>query len=177
MQQDKRLFRTRQLVEEERMPKNLLNRLERSEYKLFEEDPVRNNTARKQAFTGIFNSTSLNQAFMSQKNMDLLQDQIRNRVYQSTGHLIAKQSDTELQIVMRSIYLQYGKNLPYNIKQQITQLNKLVLQETVPHIISGVEQYLSYLQRASSLPMPLQQPTNMSSAGRKTLPSVTTTFY
>ena len=37
MQQDKRLFRTRQLVEEERMPKNLLNRLERSEYKLFED--------------------------------------------------------------------------------------------------------------------------------------------
>ena len=78
---------------------------------------------------------------------------------------------------MRSIYLQYAKNIPDNIKEQLVELNDLVIQECVPKILSQIEQHFYYLFDASTQPVPLSHPENVSSAGRKTLPSVTTTFF
>jgi hypothetical protein len=78
---------------------------------------------------------------------------------------------------MRSIYFQYGKNLPYNIKEQVVDLNNLVVQDCVPKILSQVQQHVHYLFDASTQPIPLSLPTSMSSTGRKQLPSVTTTFF
>jgi hypothetical protein len=77
---------------------------------------------------------------------------------------------------MRSIYFTYGKNLPTNIKGQIEELNNLVLLEVVPKILSAVEGDLRYLFDASTNPMPLAHPENMSNKGQKILPSVTSVF-
>ena len=70
----------------------------------------------------------LNQLFFSHKNLDLIQDMIRYRVYMKSNqkYIIGKQSNVEVQIVMRSIYLQQSTNLPTNIKEQISYLNNLV---------------------------------------------------
>ena len=46
----------------------------------------------------------------------------------------------------------------------------------VPNILSEVQQYLGYLDNVQKLPNPLPLPENLSSAGSKTLRSVTTTF-
>ena len=77
---------------------------------------------------------------------------------------------------MRSIYFTYGKNNPSHIKEQITELNNLVLAEVVPKILSAIEGEIRYLFDASSNPMPLALPQFMSSKGEKILPSVTSTF-
>ena len=64
---------------------------------------------------------TLNTLFFSDKNVIIIQNGIRKKVYDDSGgkHLIDNQSKRELTIIMRSIYLQYGKNLNCNITKQI----------------------------------------------------------
>jgi hypothetical protein len=76
----------------------------------------------------------------------------------------------ELAIIMRTMYLQYAQNLPYDIAGQITELNEKVVNWSAPHILSAVDHYNYYLNDISHLPVPLSQPMNMSSAGTKSLP-------
>lgn len=117
----------------------------------------------------IHGKNPLNMAFFSHQNVNSLQDSIRKAVYdRSNGkHIIGKQSEIELKIIMRSIYLQYSKNLSSEISQQIAILNKLVVNVCVPKIISNVEQYIGYKHDISGLPKPLPRPQNLSSAGTK----------
>ena len=70
----------------------------------------------KQSLTGIQTSTNLNKVFFSKQNIIYLHKMIIKRVSEKSGYKIGKQSDTELQVIMRSIYLQYGKNQICNIK-------------------------------------------------------------
>ena len=96
---------------------------------------------------------------------------IRYQVYIQTNkkHIIGRQSDLQLKIIMRSMYLQYGKNLQNDIKTQVQQLNTMVVKYSVPKIISGVKQYLAYKRDVSTLPVPMDRPKNLSSAGSKVL--------
>jgi hypothetical protein len=73
-------------------------------------------------------------------------------------------------MIMRAIYLQYSKNNPSNIEGQLRELNEMVITWCVPRIMSEIEQYNYYLNDISHLPIPLEQPMNMSSAGTKSLP-------
>ena len=73
-------------------------------------------------------------------------------------------------MIMRAMYLQYGKNNTFNLEGQLHELNDLVVKWSVPRIISEIEQYNYYLNDISHLPIPLEKPLNMSSAGTKSLP-------
>ena len=55
------------------------------------------------------------------------------------------QDQDELQIIMRSIYLENSKNLPNNIPEQVNALNQLVLQYAVPQIYSSLTSYTKYM--------------------------------
>ena len=52
----------------------------------------------------------------------------------------------------------------------LRELNDLVIKWCVPRIMSEIEQYNYYLNDISHLPIPLEQPMNLSSAGTKSLP-------
>jgi len=95
--------------------------------------------------------------YFSAANVDALQEALRYQVWAKTNgeHAIDRQSDTELMIVMRSLYLQYSRNSPYNVKEQVRELNARVLDECVPKIVSELSAYLQYLRDASQLPVPL----------------------
>ncbi len=114
---------------------------------------------------------NLNKAFFSKQNIDLIQKEIIERIYKKTNNKarIGRQSDTELKIVMRSIYLQQSKNLPNNIKKQIYELNEKVLEYCVNAVYVELQQYLGYIRDINSLKQPLDRPTNMSSKGTITL--------
>ena len=131
-----------------------------------------------EALYGIQETTTLNQAFFSRKNMDLIQDNIRYDVYMKTDkkHIIGKQSEVELEVIMRSIYLQHSPNLPNQIKEQIKYLNQLVSNWCVEKIIPEIYQYLGYLKEVEYMPIPIDLPINLSSKGSRSLRSVTTTF-
>ena len=64
---------------------------------------------------------------------------------------------------MRSIYLQYGKNLPSNIKEQVATLDNYVITECVNIIVPNLLQYVGYIRDIRSpIPiMPLAQATTM----------------
>ena len=83
---------------------------------------------------------------------------------------IGPQDVDEIKMIMRAMYLQYAKNNPFNVEGQITELNQLVVKWSAPRIMSEIEQYNYYLNDISHLPVPLQQPMSMSSAGTKSLP-------
>jgi hypothetical protein len=175
---NKRFTRTRQGVEAERQNRVGIE-YDVDPYPLYQEDTLKPTTIRKQAFGHqAAECNLLNQLFLSPENIENLQQRIRYEVYKSSNrqHIIGRQSDRELVIIMRSIYFTYGKNLPTNIKGQIEELNNLVLLEVVPKILSAVEGDLRYLFDASTNPMPLAHPENMSNKGQKILPSVTSVF-
>ena len=125
-------------------------------------------------------ATPLSNAYFSQTNINNLQMMIKQEVFQRcerdtdpilTNHKpvhIANQDETPLKIIMRSIYLQYAKNSPVNIEEQVNQLNKLVLGECVPDIITNLKQYLGYVADIQRLPNPLDHPSYVSSKGEKT---------
>jgi len=96
--------------------------------------------------------------YFSSANVDALQEAIRYQVWAKTDgeHVIDRQSDTELMIVMRSLYLQYSRNSPYNVREQVRELNARVLDECLPKIVSELSAYLQYLRDASQLPVPLE---------------------
>ena len=84
------------------------------------------NNFQVESLYGIQETNQLNHLFFSKANMDLIQNQIRYTVYIKSDKkfIIDRQSDIELQIIMRSIYLQHSPNLPNKIKEQIQYLNK-----------------------------------------------------
>ena len=140
-------------------------------YQLFQQKSNGSDTYSEEAIRNLQSQSLLSYAFFSKQNIDMLQNNIRYNVwYQSNRtHLISRQSDLQLQIVMRSIYLQYARNLPSQIKEQVSDLNKLVLDYCISSILSEIEQYLGYRQNVCQLPVPLERPTNVSSAGGKSL--------
>ena len=64
----------------------------------------------------------------------------------------------ELQIIMRGLFLQYAKNQPVNIAQQINDLNKIVLDYAINQVWGEAEGYMKYKRDASTLVMPLTLP-------------------
>jgi hypothetical protein len=173
-----RFIRTRQSLEVERRNRVGME-YDVDPYPLYQEDTLKPTTIRKQAFGHqAAECNLLNQLYLSPENIENVQQRIRYEVYKASNqqHIIGRQSERELVIIMRSIYFTYGKNLPTNIKGQIEELNNLVLLDVVPKILSAVEGDQRYLFDASSNPMPLALPMNMSTKGQKILPSVTSVF-
>tara|TARA_B110000259_G_scaffold153644_2_gene173951 strand:- start:2810 stop:3265 length:456 start_codon:yes stop_codon:yes gene_type:complete len=126
---------------------------------------------KEDATKGFMSKNCLNDLFFGNTNMEALQIGIKNMVANTTNgkEIISKQNEIELKIIMRSIYLQYGKNLEDNIVEQVRDLNKKVLDYCVPKILSEIEQYNIYVRDASNLYTPIQNSVNVSNKGSKTL--------
>ena len=123
---------------------------------------------------GNWEKTTLSRAFFSPENIKQLQNSIREGVYRESGdkkYVIDNQSVDELKIIMRGIYYQYARNLEANITEQIKDLNTKVIDWSIPHILSAVDHYYYYINDISHLPVPMQQPQNISRAGTKSLPT------
>lgn len=135
-----------------------------------------NKDFKNKAINNINQATSISNLFFSEININNLQNMIRYNIYKLSGQIIDRQSDTELKIVMRSYFLQYSKNSPDNLKEQLIDLNNHVLNYCVPKVHDEMIQFKGYINDVQNLPMPIERPKNMSSAGTKHLRSVTSTF-
>lgn len=125
----------------------------------------------RQALTGTLTANPVSDLYFSDANVAALQEGLRYRVYKETDgkYVIGRQSDTELRIVMRSIYLTYSRNLPGSVVDQVRELNRRVLEWTVPEVLSNLKQHLTYMRDASTLPMPLERGELMTAKGSRTL--------
>ena len=112
------------------------------------------------AIKGIHEETGLSEVYFSKENMEILQSAIRYEVNQITGKVIDKQSPTELSIVMRSIYLQNGNPMvsSNSIKKEVVKLNSMVIDYCSEQISTQVLQYQGYIQKLTTLPVPIERP-------------------
>lgn len=139
-------------------------------YKFFTES-VDNYDFKKQGIKNIHTENPISELFFSKHNISILQNGIRYSVFKKTNDLkiIGNQSEHELLIIMRSVYLQYCKHRQYDIVEQVKELNSKVIDYAVPNIVVELNQYINYKKDASSLPMPLEHAKYVSSAGTKIL--------
>ena len=58
---------------------------------------------------------------------------------------IPLQNTKEIYIYCLNAYQEYGKNLPYSIKKQIHELNRIVIIRIIPELISNIESQIKYI--------------------------------
>ena len=56
------------------------------------------------------------------------------------------------------MYLQFSKNLAFDIRNQLQELNKHVLEYAVPQLYNEAVSYLKYKRDVSTLPTPMDLP-------------------
>ncbi len=139
--------------------------------KILNNDPRLYNENDRNTISRVYSGTSVSETFFSKENINLIQEGIINTVFNRSNGIyeIGKQSDQELNIIMRSIYLQEGKNLNYDIKTQVRELNTQVIKWCVDEIIKNIKQYMEYKKSVSTLPMPMEHSLLLSQKGTKSL--------
>ena len=123
---------------------------------------------------GNWENNKLTDLFFSKQNIETIQNSIRKTVFEKSqpkGYVIDNQSVDELKIIMRAMFYQYARNLPYDLAGQVHDLNDRVVAWSVPHILSAVDHYYYYLKDIQSMPVPLSHPVHLSRAGTKSLAS------
>jgi hypothetical protein len=150
---------------------NMLDNTIYNDYNMFTEKSSMSNNFKNEAVKTIQQETILSEVFFSKDNIDYIQNKIQSTVINQTNgkHRIGRQSDTELSIIMRSVFLQFARNSDIDIKGQITELDNKVVDECVPTILSGIEQYLKYKTDVSTLRKPMEMPQSFNSKGEKSL--------
>jgi hypothetical protein len=110
----------------------------------------------------------LNTQFFSQENIDRLQREIQIAVKQMVNASIDRQSDTDLMLVMRSYYLQYARNNPREVLEELEELNKRVVNFCANRISVEVEAYRYYRKDILDFPPPIANPIDTHIYGTRT---------
>jgi hypothetical protein len=129
-------------------------------FQMYDKIPANQCVTFRNATEGLWSSNSLSNAFFSEQNIIIIQNGIRAGVYKRSNgqYTIGSQDCDSLKIVMRSVFLQNSANQPNNITQQITQLNKIVLDYCIQQVYSEAQGYMKYIDDASTLVVPISHP-------------------
>jgi hypothetical protein len=105
-------------------------------FQMYDKIPANQCTTFRSATEGLWDSTILSQVFFSEQNIQIIQNGIRAGVYKKSNgqYVIGPQDCDSLKIIMRSVFLQYSANQPNNISEQITELNKIVLDYCIQQV-------------------------------------------
>lgn len=123
---------------------------------------------------------NLSKMFFSPKNIQRIQKKIKEEVFKRTNgkfRLDEDQDENSLLIMMRAYYLDNTRFLSEKPIRYVKLLNKGVIGFVVPDIITNIKQAYSYQLEINQPLKTIDRPINMNSAGRRTLPSVTTTWH
>lgn len=140
-------------------------------YALFENGNHKVSEFSREAIIGVHQQTPLNELFFSRQNLEALQIGIRNMVAKrSNGEfVIGKQSEVELQVIMRAIYLNHAKHLEADVVEQVRELNSRVIDFSVPRIIEEIRMFKYYKKDIGNLPVPLDRGQFSSNKGLRIL--------
>ena len=118
---------------------------------------------------GLWDDSTLSIAFFSQQNIQILQNGIRAGVYHKSDnqYIVGPQDCDSLQIVMRSVFLQNSANKPDNIPQQISELNKIVLNYCIQQVYGEAQGYVKYMSDVSTLVVPIAHPVMVSNSNKQ----------
>ncbi|MAP67584.1 MAG: hypothetical protein CMF80_07800 [Candidatus Marinimicrobia bacterium] len=114
----------------------------------------------RDALNGNIITSDLSVAYFSKENIRIIQNGLRVGVYNLSkgSYIISPQNEDNLKVIMRSIFLQNSANLPNNIKEQINELNSIVLDYCIPKVYGEAKGYLTYLHDVSNLAIPMERP-------------------
>jgi len=138
-------------------------------FQMYDKIPANQCVTFRNATEGLWTDTPLSQAFFSEQNIQIVQNGIRAGIYQiSNGqYVIGPQDCDSLKIIMRSVYLQHAANQPTNIPNQISELNKIVLNYCIQQVYSEAQGYIQYINDASTLVVPIAHPVMASQNDRQ----------
>ena len=114
-------------------------------------------------------SSDLSKHFFSKCNLDHLQQLIIDNIYilSNQKYKIGRQSDKELLIIMRHIYLNEADNNNTNIIQQVNILNNSIIHKILPSLLSNITQHQHYLNTVKN-PLPvISHPVNVNTSNTK----------
>jgi len=146
---------------------------QKNQFELFD-NPGQNyndTTSYKDAMNGNWEDSNLSKVFFCKGNIEIIQNGIRSGVYAlSNGRfVVGPQDETNIKIIMRSIFLQNASNLPNDITGQVTALNKLVLNYSIPNVVNEAQAYIKYKNDVSTLAVPMKRPAYTNNKGDKVL--------
>lgn len=149
----------------------LLNNANYNSYNMFENEKKDPDAFNKEAIRNIHLNNPLSSLFFSELNVNALQEAIRYQVYIKSDkkHIIDKQSETELYIIMRGIYLQYGRHKVQSTIEEVRYLNQHVIDYCLPKILNEIHLYTFYKKDIQQLPVPMDRGEMASSKGTKVL--------
>lgn len=133
----------------------------------------------KTALKGIQTESELSKLFFSDENFKRLQRMIREDIFKRTRgefRLDVDQDQRDMFIIMRAIYMEHARFLPSETVRQCKRLNEKVVTEIAPSILTNIRQDYGYLKEINKPLTPIPRPISANGAGRRNLPSVTTTF-
>jgi hypothetical protein len=157
-------------------------------YKFTSDDKQLSKSNTSSLFKNQWGETLLTRMFFSKTNVENIQKLVRFHVYKNTGFKIDNQSNNEVLIVMRSIFLEYSRhpklpteNMSEESKRKLLQrysdevknLNERVVNWIVPEVASQTKQYIDYLRDSSEQPYYMERPVNNSIAGQRQYRSTT----
>ena len=122
--------------------------------------------------------TELYDNFFSLENIEQINKQLIYEVYHKTKKklLIGRQDPKQLKIVMKFVWNLYAKHLPYNIKEQIKELNCKVVGEIRDGVISNAMQKIDYLVEISTPRKLLPLPVNVNNLDKQ-LPPISEIYH
>jgi hypothetical protein len=138
-------------------------------FQMYDKIPANQCVTFRNPTEGLWTDTSLSQAFFSEQNIQIIQNGIRAGIYQiSNGqYVIGPQDCDSLKIIMRSVFLQNAANQPTNIPNQISELNKIVINYCIQQVYSEAQGYIQYINDASTLVVPIAHPVMASQNDRQ----------
>lgn len=109
--------------------------------------------------------------FFSRENLDIVQSMVRKKVYERSNHTISRQNDDHLLNIAMDVYSTYCKNLPYNIKEQVMEMNDIIVKHVTPYILKQIDAIYKYREEIESPIKVIPLPLNTSIQGQRTLPA------
>jgi hypothetical protein len=129
-------------------------------FAMYDKIPANQCATFREPTLGQWDETPLSKTYFSKENIQIIQNGIRAGVYEKSNgqYVIGPQDCDALKIIMRSVFLQHAANQDQNIKGQIHELNKIVLDYCIFHVYSEAQGYMKYLYDVSTLAVPMATP-------------------
>jgi hypothetical protein len=111
--------------------------------------------------------TPLAKLFYSGFNTGMLQRGIRQTFKDKTGIAIDYQNPDDLYSIMRTVFIGNAGDQYSRVNEQVKMMNARVIDVAMKQIQTGVSQYIAYTRDIETISLPLDQPINTSTTGKK----------
>jgi len=123
-------------------------------------------------------TNTLGLVFMSNENVELIQKKLILTILKESNGLILinRQKDADLLFIMKYVYNNYSRHLPFKIKEQIRELNNKVVELIKPDLMSNIQQHIDYIKEINKPREINTLPVNTNIAGSNGLSSSSNYF-